>query len=412
MEFDRRNILARASFWEIADEYTRCMGIRLSPLKGDNPDAGAAQSSLQPNRLGRQKRMLSLIYLFAWLSKRLNASEYRSWVSPYSAALFLLSLLASMSVYGWIAQYPAPQQEFNSKQMIKVTHPIFRGLHAKANFDETESQPLPSYEYLGGDLPSELYPQIASAPPPLKLTQDCRGQDTWNFRLAAQPHAGEEAPGSSSDNDETTQVAQASKKPPQPLEEGVHYTIRSGDNLWLLAEANGIDYRKVLQYNPGVNPRRLQPGDEIYLPGVKDPYKKNNRMIMPVANAKVHSGYGLRKHPIGGGVRFHKGVDMAGRVGKPIIAALDGKVVYAGPEGALGYIVRLKHDRGLTTVYAHCSRLLVKSGQRVRQGDLIARVGRSGRVTGPHLHFEVWKNGKHVNPINYLPGGRYYIANR
>lgn len=99
---------------------------------------------------------------------------------------------------------------------------------------------------------------------------------------------------------------------------------------------------------------------------------------------------------------MHHGIDIAGNVGDPIRASDGGKVIFAGWQGNYGYLVKINHDNEYTTYYAHCSKLLVKAGQRVAKGEIIAKVGNTGRSTGPHLHFEVRKNGVAKNPLYYL----------
>ncbi|MDK2811527.1 MAG: hypothetical protein PWR27_2236 [Petroclostridium sp.] len=102
------------------------------------------------------------------------------------------------------------------------------------------------------------------------------------------------------------------------------------------------------------------------------------------------------------GREMHTGIDLAGNVGDPIYAADGGKVIFAGRQGNYGLLVKIYHDNEYTTYYGHCSKILVKPGQRVAKGELIARVGNTGRSTGPHLHFEVRKNDIPQNPLNYL----------
>ncbi|MFA0732232.1 MAG: hypothetical protein LKKZDAJK_003006 [Candidatus Fervidibacter sp.] len=120
--------------------------------------------------------------------------------------------------------------------------------------------------------------------------------------------------------------------------------------------------------------------------------------LRPVSGPIV-SGFGYRRHPILGGVRFHCGVDIAAPYGTPIRAAADGVVVFAGWRRAYGNTVIIDHGNGLATLYAHCSELLVSEGVVVRQGQIIARVGSTGLATGPHLHFEVRHYGEPVNPL-------------
>ena len=142
-----------------------------------------------------------------------------------------------------------------------------------------------------------------------------------------------------------------------------------------------------------------EPVDEIIEVGTKQPPKKaaTGRFMRP-ANGYISSRYGYRRS-MGD---FHTGVDFAGPTGTPIYASDGGKVTYAGWKGNYGYCVFIDHGNGYTTVYAHCSKLLVKVGQSVAKGETIAKVGSTGRSTGPHLHFEIRVNGKHQNPLNYI----------
>jgi len=116
----------------------------------------------------------------------------------------------------------------------------------------------------------------------------------------------------------------------------------------------------------------------------------------------VTSHFGWRKSPRGIGTKLHSGMDIAAPIGTPIVAPADGHVVFAGYHTAYGNLVVVDHGYGLTTKYAHTSRMLVKVGERVQRGDLIARVGNTGRSTGPHLHFEVIKDGVPTSPMRYL----------
>lgn len=121
----------------------------------------------------------------------------------------------------------------------------------------------------------------------------------------------------------------------------------------------------------------------------------------PVHTGYITSNYGFRIHPIKHKRIFHQGVDFAAPRGTPIYAVADGLVTFVGRKGGYGRIVELRHVNGLVTRYAHNSKNLVTEGQRVRQGQKIATVGSSGSATGPHVHFEVLKNGDHVNPVRY-----------
>lgn len=120
-------------------------------------------------------------------------------------------------------------------------------------------------------------------------------------------------------------------------------------------------------------------------------------LLWPLHDNRVNSSFGRRWG------RRHHGVDLKARIGTPVLAALPGKAIYAGGEiRGYGRIVILKHARGLATVYAHNSEFRVQAGQFVEQGQVIALSGASGRVSGPHLHFEVRDHGKALNPARLL----------
>jgi len=131
--------------------------------------------------------------------------------------------------------------------------------------------------------------------------------------------------------------------------------------------------------------------------------KTNKRSLMrtPLAYARVSSNYGMRRHPIDGYRKMHKGVDFRASTGTPIVAAGNGVVDYLGRRGGYGKYIRIRHNGTYKTAYAHLSRYAqgLSSGMRVKQGDVIGYVGSTGRSTGPHLHFEVIENGKRVNPM-------------
>ena len=126
--------------------------------------------------------------------------------------------------------------------------------------------------------------------------------------------------------------------------------------------------------------------------------------LMPVAGAKLTSGYGMRNHPVLGGRRQHQGIDLAQPTGTPIRATADGVVGRADWFSSYGLFVSLEHGGSIETRYGHMSRLNVAAGQAVKKGDIIGYVGSTGRSTGPHLHYEVRIAGVAVNPIPYMQG--------
>jgi len=130
----------------------------------------------------------------------------------------------------------------------------------------------------------------------------------------------------------------------------------------------------------------------------------------PLDGARLSSGYGMRTHPVLGGRRGHKGIDLAGPTGTPIYATADGVVSRADWFSSYGLYVSLEHGGSLQTRYGHMSRLNVAAGQRVRKGEIIGYVGSTGRSTGPHLHYEVRVNGEAVNPIPYMQADEFQLA--
>ena len=120
------------------------------------------------------------------------------------------------------------------------------------------------------------------------------------------------------------------------------------------------------------------------------------------SNGRISSPFGFRIHPKLGYRRMHTGMDFAANHGSPIRAADSGTVIFAGWYGGYGYAVIINHGKGITTLYGHSSKLYVSEGESVKRGQAIAAIGSTGLSTGPHLHFEVRKNGKPVNPANYF----------
>lgn len=132
-------------------------------------------------------------------------------------------------------------------------------------------------------------------------------------------------------------------------------------------------------------------------------------MKTPIDGARLSSRFGPRRHPILGYTKMHRGVDFAAPKGTPIMAAGKGKVEFAGRNGSYGKYIRVRHNSEFKTAYAHLSRVAkgIRKGARVRQGQIIGYVGSTGRSTGPHLHYEIIRNGKQVNPLALkLPSGR------
>lgn len=120
------------------------------------------------------------------------------------------------------------------------------------------------------------------------------------------------------------------------------------------------------------------------------------------APGTISSHYGSRADPINGSRAFHSGIDVSCVSGSEIRATADGVVSHSGWANKSGYVVVLEHGCGFSTIYAHNKSNFVKVGQSVKRGDIIGYVGSTGKSTGPHVHYEIWKNGKSINPFEYL----------
>ena len=130
----------------------------------------------------------------------------------------------------------------------------------------------------------------------------------------------------------------------------------------------------------------------------------------PLQGFAMTSDFGMRVHPVSGGLRAHKGIDLAAPVGTPVYATADGIISRASWFSSYGLYVSIEHGGELQTRYAHMSRLNVAEGQRVKKGDIVGFVGTTGRSTGPHLHYEVRVKGEAVNPVPYMLGDRVILA--
>jgi murein DD-endopeptidase MepM/ murein hydrolase activator NlpD len=170
-------------------------------------------------------------------------------------------------------------------------------------------------------------------------------------------------------------------------------TIETGDLLYAEIEAKGGKTR-FYRFDRAGGPADFfdEAGKNI----------KGFLLRTPVDGARITSSFGIRRHPVLGYTRAHQGVDFGAGTGTPIVAAGDGVVVEARRWGGYGNWIRVRHNGGWETGYAHTSRYAkgIRAGTRVRQGQVIAYVGSTGLATGPHLHYETWFKGKRTNPLS------------
>jgi murein DD-endopeptidase MepM/ murein hydrolase activator NlpD len=203
---------------------------------------------------------------------------------------------------------------------------------------------------------------------------------------------------------------------------GVVHVVRRGETVYRIARAYGVAADDLLEANGIVDPRQVAVGTELFVPGASrvvdleettgtrpaaekapadppsgaPPPARAARLAWPLKGV-LYGRYGVRS-----GQR-HDGIDLSAPEGTVIGAAAAGAVIFAGEQNGYGSIVILRHDGGLVTLYAHCSALLVEEGAAVKAGQPIARVGQTGRSTGPHLHFEVREGTRPRNPLLFLP---------
>ncbi len=130
----------------------------------------------------------------------------------------------------------------------------------------------------------------------------------------------------------------------------------------------------------------------------------------PMEHYYVTSKYGNRKHPVTKKWRFHHGIDLAGTWQENIRVSADGVVTFAGYHGSFGKVIRIRHNYGIRTTYGHLAKILVKKGQIVSEGQVVGKMGRTGRVDGAHLHYEISVNGKSKDPAIYFSIGRKLLS--
>ena len=229
-----------------------------------------------------------------------------------------------------------------------------------------------------------------------------------------------------------------------PNQEGIFYVLKKGETIEAVSKRYGVSMSKIRLVNADKNVASLKTGDEVFLPGARPEGLVEKHEPAKVADAKkpapkqaktaqktpaqktekpsggevavrkakggfrwpvmgrINSPFGWRQHPITKRKDFHTGIDIKANRNDPIKAAGSGKVIYSGWMGGYGKVLVIEHANGQSTLYAHCSTLLAGKGASVSSGQLVARIGTTGRSTGPHLHFEVRNGNSPVNPIKYL----------
>jgi murein DD-endopeptidase MepM/ murein hydrolase activator NlpD len=190
-----------------------------------------------------------------------------------------------------------------------------------------------------------------------------------------------------------------------PNMDGIPYTVRQGDTLSKISAAQGAPVEAILDAN-NMDSDTITVGMTLFIPGARMRSEDlkialGELFVYPVRGV-LSSPYGWRNDPISGARRYHAALDLAANTGTTVRAAMDGRVATLGLNSVYGKYIILSHGGGFQTLYAHLNATSVAQGAYVSQGSKIGEVGSTGYSTGPHLHFAVYKNGKPVNPLEYL----------
>ena len=186
-----------------------------------------------------------------------------------------------------------------------------------------------------------------------------------------------------------------------PNKDGLLYKVPKGGGLVAVAERYRVSLRKIIEENDLKNPDFVAANTVLFIPDAK-PLNIFTGFLWPAPGRFVTCGFGWRRNPFNPRYReFHAGIDIRANY-QWIRASKYGKITYTGWLGGYGKTVIIAHPNGYKTLYAHLSRIIVRSGQYVKQGQTIAQSGNTGRSTGAHLHFEIIKHGKNINPYVYF----------
>jgi lipoprotein NlpD len=194
---------------------------------------------------------------------------------------------------------------------------------------------------------------------------------------------------------------------------GIVHVVREGETLFSICQLYGADEQEVAEMNGIVTSGRVAVGQEIFIPDVSGPVSKSAQTKVPNGGERsVQQYHGEFIWPVAGVVtstfgiragRRHDGIDIAAPEGTEIRASAKGVVLFSGAQGGYGNLLILRHENGTITVYAHNKINLASEDDRVEQGQVIAKIGTTGRTTGPHVHFEIRTGKNPRNPMFFLP---------
>jgi len=191
-----------------------------------------------------------------------------------------------------------------------------------------------------------------------------------------------------------------------PNMDGIPYTVKSGDSLSAISQSMGVPLEAILDAND-IQDDRILAGMNLFIPGARMKREElkmalGEQFIYPLKGAKLSSPFGWRNDPFTGVRSYHAAVDLSAPMGTPVKASMDGKVSAIGYNATYGNYIIISHPGGYQTMYAHLNGFNTQKGAELIQGAQIGVVGSTGYSTGPHLHFAVFKNGRAVNPLDFL----------
>ena len=192
-----------------------------------------------------------------------------------------------------------------------------------------------------------------------------------------------------------------------PDRDGLFHAVQPGESLSSISGAYRVPIYAILDAN-NLATDVLKVGDTLFIPGARMPAEEyllaiGELLSWPVRSFRFTSGFGMRVDPITRQWRMHNGIDLANATGTPVLAARGGRVVHTEPNsGTYGNLIIIDHGSGVRTLYAHLNSIAVNTSQWVSTGQLIGRMGNTGRSTGPHLHFSVIRNGRWEDPLRHL----------
>lgn len=269
-------------------------------------------------------------------------------------------------------------------------------------------------------------PPYGGAPRPASEADEVGESDEVGDPDAAEPAVRLDEPAgvdrdTTTNRPRSTDRSRATDRPRAMEPDRRYHQLQAGQTLYSLARAYGVPLDRLMAANGISDPTTIRAGTAILIPGLPGSLPDRPREAPPAPRSSVAPRDALPLvWPLRGSItapfgrrgrhRHHAGIDIDGVKGEAIVAAAAGTVVEAGYGHGYGHMVVIDHGAGVVTLYAHASRLLVREGDRVERGEAIAEVGRSGNAHGTHLHFEVHKDGRPVDPLPILRSGAVAVS--